>query len=183
MSFFFLVLLKHSLNAEGEDPLPLNLDIVPLSRKILQTFPCVGTVFRIVVRKYFEEIPQLSDGCWVKLCNLTCELHYGIWRGLLHGSSKVHILSDEDENVKSNMRYDCFSFPWIYAGFLSLFKILSNYIRLYLTRDYQDRLASGARVQSLTCSPRHSYMTGMELIFYGVFVLMYLDSGKSKSCI
>ncbi|XP_039125626.1 protection of telomeres protein 1a-like isoform X2 [Dioscorea cayenensis subsp. rotundata] len=120
------------LNAEGEDPLPLNLDIVPLSRKILQTFPCVGTVFRIVVRKYFEEIPQLSDGCWVKLCNLTCELHYGIWRGLLHGSSKVHILSDEDENVKSNMR------------------------------DYQDRLASGARVQSLTCSPRHSYMTGTD---------------------
>ncbi|XP_072967984.1 protection of telomeres protein 1a-like [Typha angustifolia] len=117
--------LEMDLDAEGKTPMPLHLEEYSLSRGILCTFPSVGTVLRIFTNSFFKERTNLEGGRdWVRLCNITCELQYGIWKGVLQTSSKVRLLSNEDCSVMSCLkayqeritskvgRQPFTSFPW-----------------------------------------------------------------------
>ena len=100
-----LCFYKHSLDAEKEKPAPLCLEPLPLSQDILCSFPCEGTVLRISADKFFEDIHYVPVGDhWVKLCNVTCEWQSGMWKGLVNSSSKIYMLSDENDKVQYRNR-------------------------------------------------------------------------------
>ncbi|XP_058092744.1 protection of telomeres protein 1a-like isoform X3 [Magnolia sinica] len=94
--------IQMNLDDEARIPLPLQSEQSPLSRDVLCTFPCVGTVLRFTVGKFFEDIGlQLQGrGQWVKFRNITCQLQSGLWKGVLLPTSKIRLLSDKDSAVK-----------------------------------------------------------------------------------
>lgn len=100
-----LCFYEHSLDIEKEKPSPLHLEPLPLAQDLLCSFPREGTVLRISADKLFEDIHHVRGGdYWVKLCNVTCELQLGMWKGLVNSSSKVFLLSDEDDKVNYRNR-------------------------------------------------------------------------------
>lgn len=101
-SFFFFpfCILENSLNTEMTAPTPLRPEELLLSREVLCSFPPVGTVLRVFADKFFKEFPHLlNGGCWVRLCNINCEVQSGIWKGMLKVCSKIRLLSDDESTV------------------------------------------------------------------------------------
>ncbi|XP_010929394.1 protection of telomeres protein 1a isoform X1 [Elaeis guineensis] len=93
------------LDNEGKTPSPLHVEEFSLSREVLHAFPRVGTVLRVFANKYFKEVPQLQGGGhWVKLCNMVCELQSDMWKGVLQPSSKIHLLSDQDDTILHRLK-------------------------------------------------------------------------------
>lgn len=86
---------------EMEDPLPLHLESSSLPRDVLCMFPTVGTVLRVVVDSGNERLGfhVLKTGRWVKLINIRCEIHDGLWRGVLMPSTKLRYLIDDEKLV------------------------------------------------------------------------------------
>ncbi|XP_020271081.1 protection of telomeres protein 1b-like, partial [Asparagus officinalis] len=88
---------QSNLDMEEEQPIPLFLEPLPLSKEILRSFPLEGAVLRIFEDNCFEPINHFRGGdYWVRLCNVTCEIQSGLWRGVVNSSSKVFKLSNED---------------------------------------------------------------------------------------
>lgn len=115
---------------EGEILSPLHVEEFSFSREVLQAFPRVGTVLRIFSNKYFKELPLLQGGGrWVKLCNIICELQSDMWKGVLQPSSKIHLLSDQDDTV------------------------------LHCLKMYNDRITSKTKGQPFMSFPQPSYIT------------------------
>ncbi|KAK1326621.1 Protection of telomeres protein 1b [Acorus calamus] len=94
------VRLQTDLDLEGKKPAPLHMEPSPLPVHVFRTFPHVGSILRISSGKYFEEI-QLLQGVarWVKVRNMKCEIHSGLWKGVLEPVSKVRLLSDENDMI------------------------------------------------------------------------------------
>ncbi|URE18045.1 hypothetical protein MUK42_10473 [Musa troglodytarum] len=98
----------NSLELQGERPCSLHVEELPLTIEVLCTFPRVGSVLRVFASKSFKEIAHLHGGNqWVKLCNMICGLHDGMWNGMLQPSSEVLLLSDEDWIARQRLKtYD-----------------------------------------------------------------------------
>lgn len=95
-----------NLDAEKVEPCPLYPEISPLPREVLCSFPCVGTVMRVTIGKFYEDIQHLQAGDdWIKLCNVACEIQSEIWRGVMNSASRIFILSDEGSNAKYRKRF------------------------------------------------------------------------------
>ncbi|OVA01584.1 Telomeric single stranded DNA binding POT1/Cdc13 [Macleaya cordata] len=88
------------LKDEMENPLPLQVE-EPLPREVLCMFPPVGTILRMIVDKTSNKLGlQLPDsGSWVKLLNIVCKVRLGLWYGVFTSSTKLRILSNEDNVV------------------------------------------------------------------------------------
>lgn len=96
-----LLLYWNSLELKGSRSFPLHFEDFPLSIEVLYTFPAFGSVLRVSTSQSFKEIPRLlGGGQWVRLLNMFCELHNGIWNGTLQFFSEIQLLSDEDSIVR-----------------------------------------------------------------------------------
>lgn len=92
-----LVTLNHRLEDEMHHPLPLHLESLPLPRDTLCSFPSVGTVLRVVSQDIENDnLRLLKTGEWVKLLNLLCEVHAGLWRCVLTPFTKLRYTPNED---------------------------------------------------------------------------------------
>lgn len=98
--------IHSKLENEEANPLPLQLEPQTLDRDTLCMFPTVGTVLRIFVdqRNVQLNLSSLTTGRWVKLINLTFEVHEGLWRGVLTSSSKIRLVPNEDRHVLERER-------------------------------------------------------------------------------
>lgn len=120
--------LQSELEAEKENPLPLQLESQPLDRDTLCTFPTIGTILRVSVNQRNVKLnkPSLSVGRWVKFINLGFRVHEGLWCGALTSSTKVRFVPNEDliilerqrefeKRLSSKLdRMPFTSFPWPY---------------------------------------------------------------------
>ncbi|XP_057952658.1 protection of telomeres protein 1a-like isoform X5 [Malania oleifera] len=120
------VTIQSKLEDEVENPLPLQLEPMPLSREILCTFPAVGTILRVIIDQGNEKlgIHLLNTGKWVRFVNIICEVHAGLWRGVIKPFTKLQCFPDEDPLILQRQRlYDerifskwermpFTSFPW-----------------------------------------------------------------------
>ncbi|XP_078171616.1 protection of telomeres protein 1b-like isoform X1 [Carex rostrata] len=96
------IITRTHRDQQSTPPIPLQIEEAPLPRDTICNFPCVGTILRVFANKNFAEISKLRDHDrpWVKLCNLTCTMHFsGIWEGVLQPFSRIRILSDQDNSV------------------------------------------------------------------------------------
>ncbi|KAF8392728.1 hypothetical protein HHK36_023077 [Tetracentron sinense] len=93
------------LEDEAHNPLPLQIES-SLPRDILGTFPCVGTILRVIADQAYEKLGLhfQGSGQWVRLRNITCQVCSGLWRGVLVPSSKIQLLSNEDNIVAERQR-------------------------------------------------------------------------------
>ncbi|KAK9289118.1 hypothetical protein L1049_017591 [Liquidambar formosana] len=82
------------------------IESLPLPRDIMSTFPCLGTIFRVIADQAYEKLGQHFHGInkWVRFRNITCEVRSGLWYGLLTPSSKVRLLSNMDPTVSDRRR-------------------------------------------------------------------------------
>ncbi|KAK9062314.1 hypothetical protein SSX86_019500 [Deinandra increscens subsp. villosa] len=117
---------KLRLDEELENPLPLQLEATPLSRKILCKFPTVGTVLRMTNDKCNEkmDLHLLKAGKWVQFRNINFEVRSGLWCGIVLPKSKFSYFPDDndytlqcqrtnEERVKSKWDRKPFTcFPW-----------------------------------------------------------------------
>ncbi|XP_068669375.1 protection of telomeres protein 1b-like [Aristolochia californica] len=94
-----------NLSAENAEP-PLQLEQIPLSRSVLCSFPCVGTVVIVAFDKSYEDLQLHLQpvGQWIKLRNIMCETKSGIWQGRLTPNSRLRLLADGDSMVKACQR-------------------------------------------------------------------------------
>ncbi|GMY23977.1 protection of telomeres protein 1b-like isoform X1 [Fagus crenata] len=118
--------LLTKLEDEVNDPLPLQLEPVPLPRDLLCTFPTVGTVLRVIFDQGVQKhlLHFLHTGKWVKFVNVLCEVHSGLWRGVLTPFTKLRYTPIEDHLVSARQRIynerlslkygrmPYWSFPW-----------------------------------------------------------------------
>ncbi|MQL85474.1 hypothetical protein Taro_017984 [Colocasia esculenta] len=96
---------KHSLDTESGYPSPLYFEASPLGMDTLHTFPPLGSILRMTAKKCLNEVQRLLDGHqWVKLRMVTCGVQSGIWNIMFKSSSKIRLLSDEDEAVLLHKR-------------------------------------------------------------------------------
>ncbi|RVX17732.1 Protection of telomeres protein 1b [Vitis vinifera] len=95
------------LEDEMDNPLPLQLESLPLSRDILCTFPTVGTILRVIVDQGSEKLSLhlLKVGKWVRFLKIICEVHAGLWRGVLMPSTKLRYMPDADLLVSQRQRF------------------------------------------------------------------------------
>ncbi|XVE58868.1 hypothetical protein DITRI_Ditri04bG0203400 [Diplodiscus trichospermus] len=114
------------LEDEMHNKLPLHLEPLLLSRDVLCTFPTVGTILRVIIRldciKYILRL--LKIGKWVKLFQVSCKVHEGLWYGVFTPSSKIQDIPNDDMLIlerQSNYdhrlsrileRMPYWSFPW-----------------------------------------------------------------------
>ncbi|KAI3798485.1 hypothetical protein L1987_33762 [Smallanthus sonchifolius] len=91
--------IHKKLDEELENPLPLQLEPTPLSRKVLCKFPAVGTVLRMTNDKCNEKLGLhlLKAGKWVQFRNIDFEVRYGLWCGILLSKSKFSFLPNDDD--------------------------------------------------------------------------------------
>lgn len=84
-----------------ENPLPLQLELSPLSREILCTFPAVGTVLRMMVDQSSKKIGMnfIHANRWVKFVGLKFVVHAALWNAVLMPFSKLCYLRDDDDRV------------------------------------------------------------------------------------
>ncbi|XP_077234684.1 protection of telomeres protein 1b-like [Tasmannia lanceolata] len=126
---------------DGDNQLPLLLEPLPLPRNVLCTFPCLGTILRVVRPKIVRTPSRViidkelglqvqGGGQWVKLRNLSYEVRFGLWQGVLWPSSQLRLLSNEDKAV------------------------------IHLERCYTERLSSGLERLPLSSFPWPSRITG-----------------------
>ncbi|KAJ6818262.1 protection of telomeres protein 1a-like [Iris pallida] len=90
------------LDMEKDQPSPLYLDVLPLGREVICTFPREGTILRINIPKPSEDMNRFQSGpFWVKFSKITYDLQSGLWRGLMNDTkSRIFLLSEEDYNVQ-----------------------------------------------------------------------------------
>lgn len=107
--------MYYRLEDERENSLPLRFEPFPLSRDVLCTFPAVGTVLRVIADQGNEKLGLhlLKCGRWVKFVNMVCELHGGLWHGLLMPSTKLQLLPNDDPHVLQLQRSLLF---WVKAN-------------------------------------------------------------------
>ncbi|XP_015574667.1 protection of telomeres protein 1a isoform X2 [Ricinus communis] len=93
-----LLSLDQKLKDEEKDPLPLQVESVPLGRDILCNFHHIGTVLRVMADECHENLcPQFQGiGKWVRIRNMSGKVWAGMWYGALNPSSKVRLLADND---------------------------------------------------------------------------------------
>lgn len=109
-SDFFKELLLSTLNPRPEDEMnnqpPLQLEPLPLARDLLCTFPTVGTILRVIIDKGNEKnvLQLLNAGRWVKFLNILCEVHTGLWCGVLTHFTKLRYLPNEDPLMLARQR-------------------------------------------------------------------------------
>ncbi|KAL2554820.1 Protection of telomeres protein 1a [Forsythia ovata] len=98
--------IEAKLEDEMEDPLPLQSEPSPLSRDTLCTFPPVGSVLRMVTDRGNKKIGInfLKPNKWVKVVQVKCEVHAGLWRAVLMPSSKLYYLPDDDNLILERER-------------------------------------------------------------------------------
>lgn len=90
--------LNRRLSEEMHQPLALHLESFSLARDIVCSFPTLGTVLRVISQDIEPDfLPLLRAGNWVKLTNLMCELHDGLWRVVLTQYSRIHYASNGDQ--------------------------------------------------------------------------------------
>ncbi|XP_071903411.1 protection of telomeres protein 1b-like [Coffea arabica] len=102
-------LVEPKFEDEKEDPLPLQLEPFPLPRDVLCTFPAVGTVLRVIIRRGNEKLDLnvLKSGRWVKFVNLKCESHAALWCAFIMPFTKICYLPDDDDIILQRQRsYD-----------------------------------------------------------------------------
>ncbi|XP_034910976.1 protection of telomeres protein 1a isoform X4 [Populus alba] len=90
-----------------DEQLPLQLEpSPPLSRDLLCTFPTVGTILRVIIDKVNQKhvLHLLNTGEWVKFISILCEVHAGLWCGVLTPFTKLRYLSNEDHFVLACQR-------------------------------------------------------------------------------
>ena len=112
--FKFLVVYKISnfftmndrLDDELNNPVPLQLEPVPLPRDVLCTFPTVGTVLRVIFDLGMQKhlLRFLHTGKWVKFVNVLCEVDSGLWCGVLTPFTKLQYTPNEDHLVSAWQR-------------------------------------------------------------------------------
>ncbi|KAK9161856.1 hypothetical protein Syun_008197 [Stephania yunnanensis] len=97
--------IPNKLEDEEQNPLPLQLEPC-LSRDNLCTFPCEGTVFRVVVKQEYHncDLSLLRCGGWVKFRNIVSKVQSGMWYGAFSSTSRITLLSDEDNMVLLRLR-------------------------------------------------------------------------------
>ncbi|KAK6921285.1 hypothetical protein RJ641_014963 [Dillenia turbinata] len=140
--------IQKRLEDEKQDPLPLRLEPSLLNRDILCTFPPIGTILPVVIDQGNEKfgLHLLVTGRWVRFLNIRCEVHFGLWRGVLVPSSRLRFVPDEAKVVVHRQRLfgerltnkwermPAASFPWpsqitvtdyVSAGFVTLMDILT----------------------------------------------------------
>ncbi|KAK9996628.1 hypothetical protein SO802_021314 [Lithocarpus litseifolius] len=98
--------LPTKLDDELNNPVPLQLEPVPLPRNVLCTFPTVGTVLRVIFDQGMQKhlLRFLHTGKWVKFVNILCEVHSGLWRGVLTPFTKLQYTPNEDHLVSAWQR-------------------------------------------------------------------------------
>ncbi|KAM5570401.1 protection of telomeres protein 1b-like [Rosa sericea] len=91
-------LIHKKLLEEMHQPLALHMESFSLARDIVCSFPTLGTVLRVISQDIEPDfLPLLRAGNWVKLTNLMCELHDGLWRVVLTQYSRIHYASNGDQ--------------------------------------------------------------------------------------
>lgn len=101
--------LPTKLEDELNDPLPLQLESLPLPRDLLCTFPTVGTILRVTFDQSIQKhhLHLLLVGTWVKFVNILCEVRSGLWLGVLTQFTKLRCTSNEDHLIAERQRlYD-----------------------------------------------------------------------------
>lgn len=120
------IAIKSNLEDEKENPLPLHLEPIPLSRDVLCAFPPVGTVLRVTVDSSNVKfgLNYIKTGRWVKFLGLRCEVRSSLWCASLMPFTKFcYLLEDNDLVVQRKRSYDdrfyskwghmpLTSFPW-----------------------------------------------------------------------
>nr|GMC81220.1 protection of telomeres protein 1B [Ipomoea batatas] len=103
------VAIKSNLEDEKENPLPLQLEPIPLSRDVLCTFPPVGTVLRVTVDSGDIKLGLncIKTGRWVKLIGLECEVRSSLLCAVLKSFTKLCYLSDDNDLVLKHERFCC----------------------------------------------------------------------------
>ncbi|CAI9113683.1 OLC1v1014332C1 [Oldenlandia corymbosa var. corymbosa] len=98
--------IETKLEDERENPLPLQLEPVPLPRDILCSFPAVGTVLRVAISGANDKLGLnvIKTGRWFKLVNLKCEYRAGLWCACIMPFTRICYLSDDDELVLQRLR-------------------------------------------------------------------------------
>lgn len=120
------ITVQRKLEDEMGNQLPLHLEPLPLTRDVFCTFPTVGTILRVFIRPDHAEhfLRFLEIGKWVKVLSVICEMHAGLWRGMLIPSTMLQHVDEEDIVVQERLRmFDqrltmkhgrmpLWSFPW-----------------------------------------------------------------------
>ncbi|KAJ8771983.1 hypothetical protein K2173_027160 [Erythroxylum novogranatense] len=118
--------INTKLEDEKDNPLPLQLEPLPLPRDVLCRFPTVGTILRVIIEKGYEKhaLHFLNAGKWLKFIDILCEVHAGLWRGVLTRFTKLRCTSEDDSLVLARQscynerlsfklgRIPYWSFPW-----------------------------------------------------------------------
>ncbi|KAF5473816.1 hypothetical protein F2P56_005773 [Juglans regia] len=94
------------LQDDEQSRLPLHVEQFPLPMDIICSFPCVGTVLRVMTNEAHEKFGLNFKGIgqWVRIRNMTCEVHFGLWKGLLLSSSRFRFLPNNDNTVLDCIR-------------------------------------------------------------------------------
>ena len=98
-----LLCLYISLEDEEEHPLQLDIETTALNMSILRTFPCVGTVLRVItdvdVTLHIQQMGQ-----WVKVRNMKIDNRSGFWFGTFLPTTKLRFLLDDEQTVQECKR-------------------------------------------------------------------------------
>ena len=91
----------------GADKLPLQLEQTGLPPNVLNNFPRLGTVLRVMIDEKYEHFGNhfkiVRD--WVRIRNLHCRTVSGLWEGVLTPQTKIRHLSRNDNSVVGHLRY------------------------------------------------------------------------------
>ncbi|XP_043696363.1 protection of telomeres protein 1b isoform X2 [Telopea speciosissima] len=118
--------IQTKLEDEMENPLPLQLESLPLPRDVLCTFPSIGTILRVPIDQEKEKLGLhlIGSGRWMKFSNIISKEQSGLWQGMLLPSTWLQYLSNEDNIVIHRQRFSderasskwekmpLSSFPW-----------------------------------------------------------------------
>ncbi|XAR53970.1 hypothetical protein NMG60_11028933 [Bertholletia excelsa] len=98
--------LSLSTKLEEHNSMQLQIESVPLRTDLLEKFPCVGTVLRVIVDKAYGEFGNHfhNIGYWMRLRNILCETDSGLWKGYLLPQSKVRLLAENDSSIVERKR-------------------------------------------------------------------------------
>lgn len=82
---------------------PLNLQREPelLPRDVLCTFPRVGTVLRVIIDGSNKncQLGFLNTGHWAIFHEIVCEVHDGLWYGVLISTTKLRYIPQDHRNI------------------------------------------------------------------------------------
>lgn len=101
------LVINHRVEDEMVNPLPLQIEPMPLARDTLCAFPSVGSILRVIVRQGNDKLGLqfLIVGRWVRFINMICEVRWGLWCGVLMPFSRLRFLSNEDRLIIDRQRY------------------------------------------------------------------------------